>query len=84
MKNKLKILMDAIAGMRPIAVVAARAKVAMGIMTTLMIAVVAATSLSGCAKLWEDEQHEHIPLPETEIPITPEPWETPVTESEEI
>jgi hypothetical protein len=38
-------------------------------------AVVIAASLSGCVKLWEDERMETIPLPETGITTTPEPWE---------
>ena len=41
----------------------------------LLIAAVATMSLSGCVKLWEDERMETIPLPETEIPVTPDPWE---------
>ncbi len=41
----------------------------------LLIAAVATGSLSGCVKLWEDERQETIPLPETEIPVTPDPWE---------
>ncbi len=38
-------------------------------------AVVIAAALSGCVKLWEQERIETIPLPETEIPVTPDPWE---------
>ncbi len=34
----------------------------------------AGMTFSGCT-LWEDEWQEVIPLPGTEIPITPEPWE---------
>ena len=41
----------------------------------LLIAAVATMSLSGCVKLWEDERMETISLPETEIPVTPDPWE---------
>jgi hypothetical protein len=41
----------------------------------LIMAVVAASSLTGCVKLWEEERIETIPLPETEIPVEPEPWE---------
>jgi ABC-type uncharacterized transport system auxiliary subunit len=43
----------------------------------LLAAVVIAASLSGCVKFWEQERIETIPLPETEIPVTPEPWEQP-------
>ncbi len=38
-------------------------------------AVVIAAALSACVKLWEQERIETIPLPETEIPVTPDPWE---------
>ena len=41
----------------------------------LIAAVVIAAALSGCAKLWEQERIEIIPLPETEIPVVPEQWE---------
>lgn len=44
-------------------------------MKIIMFAVVAMMSLSGCVKLWEDERTECIPLPETEIPVSPDPWE---------
>ena len=41
----------------------------------LIAAVVAAAMLSGCAKLWEEERIEIIPLPETEMPVDPDRWE---------
>jgi hypothetical protein len=41
----------------------------------LIMAVVASLSLTGCVKLWEDEQVDITHLPGTEIPLTPEPWE---------
>jgi hypothetical protein len=54
-------------------------KTKLKILMTAFVAVVAtamlAVSLMGCVKLWEDEWRECIPLPETEIPINPEPWE---------
>ncbi len=46
----------------------------------MIAAVVAAATLSGCAKLWEQERIEIIPLPETEIPVAPDQWEPQVTE----
>ncbi len=41
---------------------------------SMFVAAIALSSLTGCT-LWEDERQEVIPLPGTEIPITPEPWE---------
>ncbi len=40
-----------------------------------LLAVVVTATLSGCAKIWENEWTQTIPLPETEIPVEPEPWE---------
>jgi hypothetical protein len=41
----------------------------------LLAAVVVASSLTGCVKLWEEARVEVTPLPETEIPVAPDPWE---------
>ena len=44
-------------------------------MRLFLLAVVITATLSGCTKVWESEWVETIPLPETEIPVTPDPWE---------
>ncbi len=41
----------------------------------LTLAAVAMASLTGCAKVWEEACTECRPLPETEIPVDPDPWE---------
>ena len=41
-----------------------------------------AVMLTGC-KVWEEKWEEVIPLPETEIPVDPQPWE-PVDGGEEV
>ncbi len=41
----------------------------------ILLAVVITATLSGCTKVWEDEWVETIPLPQTDIPIDPDPWE---------
>ena len=41
----------------------------------ILLAVVITATLSGCTKVWESEWIETIPLPETEIPVIPDPWE---------
>jgi hypothetical protein len=46
----------------------------------MLAAFVIAATLTGCVKLWEQELIETIPLPETEIPVTPEPWELDATD----
>jgi hypothetical protein len=40
----------------------------------LTAAVVLAVSLTGC-ELWDEERIETIRLPETDLPVIPEPWE---------
>lgn len=59
--------------------------------STVVTAVVAAVvvlalsvPLSGCVKLWKEESPQCIPFPETEISVTPYPWEPPVTESGDV
>jgi hypothetical protein len=39
----------------------------------LLVAAAAAVSFTGCT-LWHEERVEYIPLPGTEIPLDPEPW----------
>jgi outer membrane protein assembly factor BamE (lipoprotein component of BamABCDE complex) len=50
---------------------------------TLIFAAAALASLSGCT-LWEEEQIERIPLPGTEIPLDPEPWEPQGTDEKPV
>jgi hypothetical protein len=50
----------------------------------LLIAAVATVSLSGCTKLWEEECTVCVPLPGTEIPVTPEPWEPGETDEKPV
>jgi hypothetical protein len=50
---------------------------------TLLLTVVG-TMLCGCAKVWEEECTECIPLPETEVPVTPDPWEPGETDEKPI
>ena len=38
-------------------------------------------SMTSCT-LWEDEWTECLPPPEVDIPVTPDPWEPPVTDEE--
>ncbi len=49
----------------------------------LLLAVVG-TAICGCTKVWEDEWVETIPLPETDIPIDPDPWEPPETDENPV
>jgi hypothetical protein len=44
------------------------------LLATLAIATLA-PALTACT-VWENEQIETIPQPETDIPVIPEPWET--------
>jgi hypothetical protein len=48
------------------------------------MAVVATVSLSGCTKLWEEQWTECVPLPETGIPVTPDPWEPSETDENPV
>jgi hypothetical protein len=50
----------------------------------MLIAVVAVVSFTGCVKVWEEEWTECIPLPETEVPVTPDPWEPGGTDEKPI
>jgi hypothetical protein len=38
-------------------------------------ATIAAVTLSGCVKLWEEELTAIQPLPAVEVPVTPDQWE---------
>lgn len=62
-------------------------KTASTVATAVMAAVAVlslSASLSGCVKLWEEESREYIPLPETGIHVTPDPWEPPETDENEV
>jgi hypothetical protein len=50
----------------------------------LLMAVVATVSLSGCTKLWEEQWTECVPLPETGIPVTLDPWGPEGTDEEPV
>lgn len=49
----------------------------------LMLALLCVAS-TGCAKIWEQECTECIPLPDTEIPVTPDPWEPPIADDDPL
>jgi hypothetical protein len=40
-----------------------------------IIGLVLCAALASCVKLWEEEWTECLPIPETEITISPDPWE---------
>ncbi len=49
-----------------------------------LLLTIVCTALCGCTKIWEEEWIECIPLPETDVPVTPDPWEPPVTDDNPV